>query len=283
MEFTSARGMMTIVFKLNEKILIFSKGSDLAITGKLGPDQPYLENIEYHSKKLSQFGFRVFYWAMKEITTDEWDVWNEKFNKEMNKTINEESRNKCKAKHYKKIENNLLLIGCTSVEDKLQTNVPETVKDLRAAGIKIWMLTGDNLYTAKSIGKTCHLITKNSNVIEIYNDDMEKFKKLLDPDCSKKIFDKQKVELIRKEIEDFENQQHAIHLFYKKLNSNIENKAIQYLGIKYFLEMDKQSDNNDNNDNIDKFEYSAKMDKSIILESDFISNLIFCKFILIFI
>jgi P-type E1-E2 ATPase len=35
------------------------------------------------------------------------------------------------------------LIGASAIEDKLQDNVKSTIKALREAGIKVWMLTGD--------------------------------------------------------------------------------------------------------------------------------------------
>jgi P-type E1-E2 ATPase len=37
------------------------------------------------------------------------------------------------------------LIGATAVEDRLQDNVPDTIRDLIQANIKVWMLTGDKL------------------------------------------------------------------------------------------------------------------------------------------
>ena len=54
-------------------------------------------------------------------------------------------------KFYDEIERDLELIGATIVEDKLQDLVPETIKDLRMAGIKIWVLTGDKVDTAENI------------------------------------------------------------------------------------------------------------------------------------
>ena len=54
-------------------------------------------------------------------------------------------------KFYDEIERDLELIGATIVEDKLKDLVPETIKDLRMAGIKIWVLTGDKVDTAENI------------------------------------------------------------------------------------------------------------------------------------
>ena len=42
----------------------------------------------------------------------------------------------------------MILIGATAVEDKLQNNVPETIRDMITANIKVCMLTGDKLETA---------------------------------------------------------------------------------------------------------------------------------------
>jgi P-type E1-E2 ATPase len=35
------------------------------------------------------------------------------------------------------------LLGATGIEDKLQDGVPETIANLREAGIVVWVLTGD--------------------------------------------------------------------------------------------------------------------------------------------
>jgi phospholipid-translocating ATPase len=46
------------------------------------------------------------------------------------------------------IEHDLRLLGATAIEDRLQDGVPETIADLKAAGIKMWVATGDKLETA---------------------------------------------------------------------------------------------------------------------------------------
>lgn len=44
---------------------------------------------------------------------------------------------------YEEIETDLILLGVTAIEDKLQDGVPEAIANLGLAGIKIWVLTGD--------------------------------------------------------------------------------------------------------------------------------------------
>ena len=68
---------------------------------------------------------------------------------------------------YSDIERNLVLLGATAVEDKLQDKVPETIHDLQMAGIKIWMLTGDKFETAENISFSCKLIKEDFEIYKI--------------------------------------------------------------------------------------------------------------------
>jgi P-type E1-E2 ATPase len=47
------------------------------------------------------------------------------------------------AELYDEFEQELTYLGSTAIEDKLQEEVPETIKHLMEANIKIWVLTGD--------------------------------------------------------------------------------------------------------------------------------------------
>lgn len=57
----------------------------------------------------------------------------------------------CELQVAELIERDLVLLGCTAIEDKLQEGVPECIETLAKAGIKIWVLTGDKLETAINI------------------------------------------------------------------------------------------------------------------------------------
>jgi magnesium-transporting ATPase (P-type) len=80
------------------------------------------------------------------------------------------------------VEKNLTLIGCSAVEDKLQDEVPETIRDFIKASkslliksnpqdIKVWMLTGDKLETAENIGYSCRLIQADFKTMFIRQED----------------------------------------------------------------------------------------------------------------
>lgn len=71
------------------------------------------------------------------------------------------------------IENDLILLGATALEDRLQDGVADTIVDFHRAGIKIWMLTGDKLETAENIGHATNLIAKDTKVFKIRTHDVD--------------------------------------------------------------------------------------------------------------
>ena len=77
---------------------------------------------------------------------------------------------------YSKIEKDLILVGASAVEDKLQQQVPETIAKLRQAGIAIWMLTGDKQETAVNIGFSCKLIDQTQQLYDLDCDSLESTK-----------------------------------------------------------------------------------------------------------
>ena len=56
-----------------------------------------------------------------------------------------ERRDEKVAEVYEEIEKDLILLGATAIEDKLQDGVPQCIERLTQAGIKIWVLTGDKI------------------------------------------------------------------------------------------------------------------------------------------
>lgn len=65
------------------------------------------------------------------------------------------------------VEKDLYLLGSTAIEDQLQDNVAECLESFIKTGIKIWMLTGDKVDTAKSIAFSCKLLTHDFEILEL--------------------------------------------------------------------------------------------------------------------
>ena len=62
-------------------------------------------------------------------------------------------------------------LAVTGVEDRLQDKVLETIEKVRAAGIQVWMLTGDKIETAKCIAIATGMCSRNMKVHEIRGED----------------------------------------------------------------------------------------------------------------
>jgi phospholipid-translocating ATPase len=76
---------------------------------------------------------------------DEYAEWSERYHEA---TVAMEDREDKIEAVSDELERDLRLLGATAIEDKLQDGVPETIADLKRAGIKIWVATGDKLETA---------------------------------------------------------------------------------------------------------------------------------------
>ena len=83
---------------------------------------------------------------------NEYDEWSVRYNEA---TVALDEREERIEAVSGEIERDLRLLGATAIEDRLQDGVPETIADLKAAGIKVWVATGDKLETA--IGEFDHL------------------------------------------------------------------------------------------------------------------------------
>ncbi|KAK4191344.1 hypothetical protein QBC35DRAFT_375986 [Podospora australis] len=59
----------------------------------------------------------------------------------------------------------LTLVGLVAIVDPPRPEIPEVVKTLRAAGIRIFMVTGDFALTAQAIARECGIITNPNSIV----------------------------------------------------------------------------------------------------------------------
>jgi len=97
-------------------------------------------------------GLRTLAVAALRLTTDEYENIVKQLDEARQMMVDREL---AVSKVFDCIESGMTLLGATGVEDQLQDGVPETLEALRAAGIKIWVLTGDKLETAINIAYSC--------------------------------------------------------------------------------------------------------------------------------
>ena len=159
-EFSSDRKRESVIVKEGSTYKMYTKGADSIIEERLDESTPkeVLERSRYYVNLFSAQGYRTLYIAMKVFKEEEWEDFSAELEQAEMDTLHKKEK---LDEIYQRIENGLTLIGSTIVEDKLQENVPEVIKELRQADIKIWMLTGDKLSTAYNIGLSCNLINKD--------------------------------------------------------------------------------------------------------------------------
>jgi magnesium-transporting ATPase (P-type) len=83
-------------------------------------------------------------------------------------------------KAHQILEYDLELFGSTAIEDKLQEEVDLTIQFLKAAGIRVWVLTGDKVDTAINIGISAGLIDGNTEYKTIKKADKTLIESTLD-------------------------------------------------------------------------------------------------------
>ena len=155
-EFTSTRKRMSLIVRTEEgEIKLFCKGADSVILERLG-DQEF-QRAHYdatisHLEEFARAGLRTLCLGVATIPQAQYDQWNREW-KVATAAIN--NREQLVEEAATKIECNLTLIGATAIEDRLQDQVPETIKKLLEANIHVWMLTGDKQETAINIAFSC--------------------------------------------------------------------------------------------------------------------------------
>ena len=66
-----------------------------------------------------------------------------------------------------KIISNLTCICITGIQDPVRDEVPEAIRKCKRAGIVVRMVTGDNIDTARSIARSCGIISANDDFLVI--------------------------------------------------------------------------------------------------------------------
>ncbi|CAG8589343.1 6030_t:CDS:2, partial [Dentiscutata heterogama] len=153
-------------------------GADNVIFDRLADGQEKL--IEKTSTDIDNFssdGLRTLTVAYRVLDESYYNSWAKKY-QEASTAINERSSkiDAC----AEEIEKELILLGATAIEDKLQEGVPECIERLRGAGIKIWVLTGDKLETAINIGFAAQLLTKDMRLWIVKGSKKDTVQKQLD-------------------------------------------------------------------------------------------------------
>ncbi|KAI9488071.1 hypothetical protein BDB00DRAFT_792173 [Zychaea mexicana] len=177
LEFNSTRKRMSVILKPHDsdKIILLCKGADSIIYERLCNDfgdqkelqttqEEIRNNTSAHLEDFANEGLRTLCLSYRFISMEEYEPWNESYLDASASIYNREEKidEVCEA-----IESNMLLMGGTAIEDRLQVGVPETIAELAKSGVKLWVLTGDKTETAVNIGFACNLLSQDMDLIII--------------------------------------------------------------------------------------------------------------------
>ncbi|KAH7433026.1 hypothetical protein KP509_07G050900 [Ceratopteris richardii] len=181
-EFDSIRKCMSLIVKCpNGQVKVLVKGADSAVLKKIALSEKtthiagerqaqVLLDTQMHLGMYSNQGLRTLVVGVRELSDSEFTNWQRLYAK-ANASVSERATLLQEAAQA--VENDLILLGATGIEDKLQDGVPETISTLRDARIKVWVLTGDKQETAISIGFSCALLTPDMQQIIINASDKQ--------------------------------------------------------------------------------------------------------------
>lgn len=175
-DFTSTRKRMSVIAESPEgKLSIFMKGADNFVCERLSASEnedekrkQILVSTKEQTEDFSQNGLRTLWVASHELDKSRYEDWQARYDAAL-----ESKDAKAIAILNDELESGeMVLLGATAIEDKLQEEVGVCLSNIRKAQIKTWVLTGDKVGTAINIGYACELLQDYmEKVIITFEDD----------------------------------------------------------------------------------------------------------------
>ena len=136
---------------------------DMIISG-LQEEIDLINQTQVHINNYAREGLRILVMAKKVLSEADYLEWLNTFQQA---ELDLGNRDSLLFESYNQMESNLELVGATGIEDRLQDGVPETIENLRKAGIVVWVLTGDKQETAINIAFSCKLFAPTMDIIKL--------------------------------------------------------------------------------------------------------------------
>ena len=168
--FESARKRMGIIVEKfidnqSHGIYLYVKGADSVMKKKVASQDDALL-VEENALSLAKEGLRTLVFTSKELTSDQLETFRNTHKENLikgNKHLNEPL--------LQSLEENMTYLGITAVKDLLQDDVVSSFAYLEQARLKLWILTGDKLETAKHICLSTGLAKRSRPVRVLSLDD----------------------------------------------------------------------------------------------------------------
>ncbi|XP_075788958.1 phospholipid-transporting ATPase ID isoform X2 [Pelodiscus sinensis] len=157
LDFNNVRKRMSVIVRSPDgDLTLYCKGADTILYELLDASCGALkEETMEHLNEFAGEGLRTLVVAYKSLQKDYFADWHQRHHEASTALDGREEK---LSELYEEIETDLMLLGATAIEDKLQDGVPQTIEILSKANIKIWVLTGDKQETAVNIGYSCNML-----------------------------------------------------------------------------------------------------------------------------
>jgi phospholipid-translocating ATPase len=140
------------------EIWFYQKGADTVMTSIVAAN----DWLDEETANMAREGLRTLVVGRKRLSIQQYQEFSAKFREASVAIHSRESGISRVVSEY--LERDLELLGVTGVEDKLQKDVKPSLELLRNAGIKIWMLTGDKVETARCVAVSSKLVARGQYV-----------------------------------------------------------------------------------------------------------------------
>ncbi|PFH38354.1 phospholipid-translocating P-type ATPase, flippase subfamily protein [Besnoitia besnoiti] len=160
LEFDNFRKRMSVVIRdRHGRLRLLVKGADSSMLDIAAPGQDGMkQDLKEQLSEMASQGLRTLVMGQRYLSEKQFQKYRAMLisAKAMTGDQKEEALNAALAK----IERNIELLGASGIDDKLQDEVAETISDIKQAGVKLWVLTGDKMETAIAIGHSCSILSE---------------------------------------------------------------------------------------------------------------------------
>jgi len=140
------------------EVVFFQKGADTVMSTIVAAN----DWLDEETGNMAREGLRTLVVGRKNLTSEAYSAFSSAY---AEASLSLSNRDAAVARVVKThLERDLDLLGITGVEDKLQPNVKPSLELLRNAGIKIWMLTGDKVETARCVAVSSKLVSRGQTI-----------------------------------------------------------------------------------------------------------------------
>eukprot|EP01105_Mastigella_eilhardi_P028715 TRINITY_DN965_c0_g1_i1.p1 TRINITY_DN965_c0_g1~~TRINITY_DN965_c0_g1_i1.p1 ORF type:complete len:1119 (-),score=300.14 TRINITY_DN965_c0_g1_i1:22-3324(-) len=160
--FSSSTKRMGIVVRdlATGGITFYLKGADSIMIQIISKENS--EWVPEETENMARDGLRTLVFGMKNLSEEELQDFTARYHEAKCSLENRDSNMQAVVETL--LERDLEVLCVTGVEDRLQEGVRPTLEKLQAAGVKVWMLTGDKVETATCIALSARLFKRDQPI-----------------------------------------------------------------------------------------------------------------------